>query len=177
MIRKISTPLKDEEIVLLETGDEVLLSGYIYTARDAAHKKLLQLIDEGKDLPFDVDGQVIFYVGPTPNKPGEVIGSAGPTTSYRMDEMTLPLLKLGLKGTIGKGKRSEDIKNYMNEYNAVYFIAVGGIGALISNCIKESEIIAFEELGTEAIRKLYVEDMPLYVGIDSYGNDIYSEVL
>ncbi len=177
MIRKISTPLKEEEIVLLEAGDEVLLSGYIYTARDAAHKKLLQLIDEGKDLPFDVNGQVIFYVGPTPNKPGEVIGSAGPTTSYRMDEMTLPLLKLGLKGTIGKGKRSEDIKNYMNEYKAVYFIAIGGIGALISNSIKESEIIAFEELGTEAIRKLYVEDMPLYIGIDSYGNDIYSEVL
>ncbi|MEA3423706.1 MAG: Fe-S-containing hydro-lyase [Bacillota bacterium] len=177
MIRKISTPLKKEEILLLKAGDEVLLSGYIYTARDAAHKKLLKLIDEDEDLPFDVNEQVIFYVGPTPNKPGEVIGSAGPTTSYRMDKMTLPLLKLGLKGTIGKGKRSEDIRNYMNEYKAVYFIAIGGIGALISNSIKESEIIAFEDLETEAIRKLYVEDMPLYVGIDSYGNDIYSEVL
>ena len=177
MIRKISTPLKEEEIRLLKAGDEVLLSGYIYTARDAAHKKLLQLIDEGKDLPFDLNEQVIFYVGPTPNKPGEVIGSAGPTTSYRMDKMTLPLLELGLKGTIGKGKRSEEIRNYMNEYKAIYFIAIGGIGALISNSIKESEVIAFDDLGTEAIRKLYVEDMPLYIGIDSYGNDIYSEVL
>lgn len=175
MIKKLKTPLDQEQILGLKAGDEVLLTGKIYTARDAAHKCLLDLIDQGSELPFDVEGSIIYYVGPSPNKPGEVIGAAGPTTSYRMDEMTLPLLKLGLKGTIGKGKRSSDIVSYMKKFGAVYLIAIGGIGALMSHSIKESRIIAFEELGTEAIRELYVEDMPLYVGIDAYGNDIYSK--
>lgn len=175
MIKRITTPLNDEQLFDLKAGDEVLLTGKIYTARDAAHKCLLDLIDQDSELPFNLEGSIIYYVGPSPNKPGEVIGAAGPTTSYRMDDMTLPLLKLGLKGTIGKGKRSDDIVGYMKEYGSVYLVAIGGIGALMSHSIKESRIIAFEELGTEAVRELYVEDMPLYVGIDAYGNDIYSK--
>ena len=175
MIKKITTPLSNEDILSLNVGDEVLLTGIIYTARDIAHKRLLEMIEKAVELPFDVDGQVIYYVGPSPSKPGEVIGSAGPTTSYRMDDMTLPLLKKGLKGTIGKGMRSDEIVNYMKEFKSIYFIAIGGIGALMSNSIKKSKVIAFEELGTEAIRELYVEDMPVYVGIDAKGNNIYDK--
>jgi fumarate hydratase subunit beta len=157
----------------LKAGDEVLLSGIIYTARDAAHKLLLEMIDRGEDLPFDLQGAIIYYVGPTPNKPGEVIGAAGPTTSYRMDDMTEALFELGLKGSIGKGKRDEKIAKLMADHRGVYLIAIGGIGALMSSTILSSEVIAFEELGTEAIRKLEVKDMPLYVGIDPEGIDIY----
>ncbi|MBN2259362.1 MAG: Fe-S-containing hydro-lyase [Clostridiales bacterium] len=175
MIKRITAPLKKEEIISLNAGDEILLTGYIYTARDAAHKKMIELIEQNKELPFNIENQIIYYVGPTPNKPDEIIGAAGPTTSYRMDDMTLPLLKLGLKGMIGKGKRSEAIKTYLKEFQGIYFIAIGGIGALMSSTVKENVSIAFEELGAEAIRKLYVEDMPLYVGIDSFGNDIYED--
>lgn len=173
MIHHLKTPLTEEQLTPLEAGDEIRLSGTIYTARDAAHKRLLGMIETDVALPFDPEGAVIYYVGPSPNKPGEVIGAAGPTTSYRMDEMTEPLLVLGLKGTIGKGKRDPKIAAMMLRYSAVYLIAIGGIGALMSASIVASEIIAFEDLGTEAVRKLEVVDMPLYVGIDTKGNDIY----
>ncbi len=173
MIHKLQTPLTEEQLKHLKAGDEVQLSGTIYTARDAAHKLLLEMIDRGETLPFELRGAVIYYVGPTPNKPGEVIGAAGPTTSYRMDDMTEILFKLGLKGSIGKGKRDKKIAQLMADYRGVYLIAIGGIGALMSSTILSSEVIAFEELGTEAIRKLEVNEMPLYVGIDPDGIDIY----
>jgi fumarate hydratase subunit beta len=175
MIYKLTTPLTDEKVMKLKAGDEVLLSGVIYTARDAAHKRLLELIEKDIPLPFDPTGQIVYYVGPSPSKPGEVIGSAGPTTSYRMDDMTEPLFEKGLRGTIGKGKRAASVATLMKAYRGVYFVAIGGIGALMSQSITKSEIVAFEELGTEAIRRLEVVDMPLYVGIDSMGNDIYCE--
>jgi len=175
MIKNITTPLTEEVILSLKVGDEVLLTGVIYCARDAAHKKMIELIKNKKELPFDMKGQIIYYMGPSPKKPGEIIGSAGPTTSYRMDGMILDLLKLGLKGTIGKGKRSIEVRKYLKEFKSIYLIAIGGIGAYISSSIKSNEIIAFEELGAEAVRKLYVENLPLYVGIDAYGNDIYSD--
>lgn len=170
---KITTPLTDYVVKSLKSGDKVLLSGYIYTGRDAAHKKMIDAVNAGEELPFDVDGQVIFYVGPSPSRPGRVIGSAGPTTSYRMDDLTLPLLERGLKGMIGKGQRSDQVIEGMKKNNSVYFAAIGGAGALISDCIKEVEIIAYEELGTEAVRKLRVEEMPLIVVIDSQGNNMY----
>lgn len=178
MIKNITTPLSDEVILSLKAGDEVFLTGVIYCARDAAHKKMIELIKGKKELPFDMEGQIIYYMGPSPKKPGEIIGAAGPTTSYRMDGMILELLKLGLKGSIGKGKRSIEVRKYLKEFKSIYLIAIGGIGAYISSSIKSNEIIAFEELGAEAVRKLYVENLPLYVGIDAYGNDIYiDEVL
>lgn len=170
---RLETPFDNAQIRQLKSGDKVLLSGIIYTARDAAHQRLIDAIDEGKPLPFELEGQVIYYVGPSPSKPGEVIGSAGPTTSYRMDDLTLPLLERGLRGMIGKGLRSDTVVDGMKKYGAVYFAAIGGAGALIANCIKSSEIIAYEELGAEAIRKLVVEELPLFVVIDSDGNDLY----
>lgn len=170
---RLETPFDNDQIRHLKSGDKVLLSGIIYTARDAAHQRLIDAIDEGKPLPFELEGQVIYYVGPSPSKPGEVIGSAGPTTSYRMDDLTLPLLERGLRGMIGKGLRSDTVVDGMKKYGAVYFAAIGGAGALIANCIKSSEIIAYEELGAEAIRKLVVEELPLFVVIDSDGNDLY----
>ena len=173
MEKRISTPLDNEIIKELKSGDKVLLSGVIYTGRDAAHQKLSDCINNNEKLPFDMDGQIIYYVGPAPNKPGEVIGSAGPTTSYRMDDLTVPLLELGLKGMIGKGKRSEEVISSMKKEKAVYFAAIGGAGALIANCVTSSEVIAYEELGPEAIRRLEVKDLPLYVVIDSYGNNLY----
>lgn len=173
MEKRISTPLDNEIIKELKSGDKVLLSGVIYTGRDAAHQKLIDCLNNNEKLPFDVDGQIIYYVGPAPNKPGEIIGSAGPTTSYRMDDLTVPLLELGLKGMIGKGKRSEEVIASMKNEKAVYFAAIGGAGALIANCVTSSEIIAYEELGPEAIRRLEVEDLPLYVVIDSDGNNLY----
>ncbi len=172
MKKKLTLPLTNEKVLSLKAGDNMLLSGYIYTARDAAHKRLINCIENGEELPFDIKDSVIYYVGPAPAKEGEVIGSCGPTTSYRMDDLTIPLLNLGLAGMIGKGKRSDEVISSMKG-RAAYFAAIGGAGALIANSIKSSEIIAYEDLGSEAIRKLYVEDFPCIVVIDAYGNNIY----
>ena len=170
---KLTTPLTEEKVRELEVGDKVLLSGTIYTGRDAAHERLVNLLEEGEDLPIDVDGQVIYYVGPAPAKPGKPIGSAGPTTSYRMDPYTPALLNEGLRGMIGKGSRSQEVKDVMEEEGAVYFAAVGGAAALIAKCIKKAEVVAYEDLGTEAIRKLEIEDLPLIVVNDAANNDLY----
>jgi fumarate hydratase subunit beta len=172
---KMTTPLTDEDIEKLKIGDIVYLSGTIYTARDAAHKRLVDLINEGKELPFDLKGSVIYFVGPTPPKPGEPIGSAGPTTSYRMDSYSPILIEHGQKGMIGKGKRNEAVKEACKKYKAVYFGATGGAGALIAKRIKKAEVIAYPELGPEAIRKLEVEDFPVTVVNDCYGGDLYEE--
>lgn len=171
--KRIKTPLSDEDIKNLRMGENVLLSGTIYTGRDAAHKRFIQAIEKGENIPFDPEGQVIYYVGPAPAKPGMPIGSAGPTTSYRMDPYTPKLLELGLAGMIGKGQRSEIVVNAMKKYGAVYFAAVGGAAALIAKSVREAKIIAYEDLGPEAVRKLFVEDLPLIVAIDTYGNDLY----
>lgn len=173
MRKKIQTPLDDQQIEALRAGDLVYLSGIIYTARDAAHERLVQLLKSGQPLPFDPAGQVIYYVGPTPAKPGQIIGSAGPTSAYRMDAYTPPLLQLGLKGMIGKGRRNAAVKKSIQQNNALYFGAVGGLAALLAKSIKKAEVIAFADLGTEAIRRLEVENMPLTVIIDSRGNDLY----
>jgi len=173
--KRIKTPLSDEDIKNLRMGENVLLSGTIYTGRDAAHKRFIQAIEKGENIPFDPEGQVIYYVGPAPAKPGMPIGSAGPTTSYRMDPYTPKLLELGLAGMIGKGQRSEIVVNAMKKYGAVYFAAVGGAAALIAKSVREAKIIAYEDLGPEAVRKLFVEDLPLIVAIDTYGNDLYVE--
>ncbi|MCX8075987.1 MAG: Fe-S-containing hydro-lyase [Aquificaceae bacterium] len=175
MEKKITTPLTEEVIQSLRAGDKVLITGYIYTARDAAHKRMVEALQRGEPLPIDVKGQVIYYVGPTPPKPGQVIGSAGPTTSTRMDKYTEALLKLGLKGMIGKGYRSPQVKELLKKYKAVYFAAVGGVAVLLSKSIKSSEVIAYEDLGTEAIRRLYVEDFPVIVANDVYGCDVFEE--
>lgn len=172
-IKKISLPLNDNIIESLNAGDNVLLTGYMYTGRDAAHKRLCQLLDEGKELPFDIKDQTIYYVGPAPAKPGYVIGPAGPTTSYRMDAYTVPLLEKGLKGMIGKGLRSTEVIEGIIKHKAVYLAAIGGAAALISKSIKSKEIICYEDLGTEAVQKLYVEDFPAIVVIDSKGNNLY----
>jgi fumarate hydratase subunit beta len=172
---KMTTPLTDEDITKLKIGDIVYLSGVIYTARDAAHKRLVDLIEEGKELPFDLQGSVIYFVGPTPPKPGDPIGSAGPTTSYRMDSYSPILIKHGQKAMIGKGKRNQAVKDACKEHKAVYFGATGGAGALIAQRIKSAEVIAYEELGPEAIRRLEVEDFPVTVVNDSYGGDLYEE--
>ena len=169
----ITTPLTDEIISNLKSGDEVLISGTIYTARDAAHKKLVDSINSGDSLPFDIKNAIVYYVGPSPKKPGDVIGSAGPTTSYRMDAYTPTLLDLGLKGMIGKGSRNKNVVESIKKNHAVYFAAIGGAGALISSTIKSSEVIAYEELGPEAVHKLTVEDFPAIVVLDSNGNDLY----
>jgi fumarate hydratase subunit beta len=171
----ITTPLTNADVEQLKAGDRVLISGTVYAARDAAHKKMLQLIQEGKNLPFDIKGQIIYYVGPTPARPGRVIGSAGPTTSSRMDKATPPLLKLGLKGTLGKGERTEALKNEFVKYKAVYFAALGGVGALLSKKIKSVEVVAWEELGPEALRKMQFDQFPAIVINDIYGNDFYIE--
>lgn len=172
-VKKITTPLTEEILKDLKAGDNVLISGIIYTGRDAAHKRLVELIEKGENLPFDINGQIIYYVGPTPPKPGQVIGSAGPTTSYRMDKYAPILIEKGLKGMIGKGTRGENVKAAMKKYKAVYFAAIGGAGALIAKCIKKAEVIAYEDLGPEAVRKLEVEDFPVVVVNDIYGNDLY----
>ncbi len=171
----LTTPLTDEMVSSLEIGDKVFLSGIVYTARDAAHKRLIDLLDAGKPLPFDIKGQVIYYVGPSPAKPGGVIGAAGPTTSYRMDPYAPRLMELGLKGMIGKGKRAPAVKESMVKYKAVYFGATGGAGALISRAIKAAEVIAYEELGPEAIRRMVVENFPAVVINDTRGRDLYEE--
>ncbi|SEN63898.1 fumarate hydratase subunit beta [Peptostreptococcus russellii] len=172
---ELKTPFSEEEIRNLKAGDIIKLSGTLYTARDAAHKRMCESIESGDKLKFDPKGQGIYYVGPSPAKPGEVIGSAGPTTSYRMDDLTLPLLENGLKVMIGKGKRADKVIQGMKKYNAVYLVAIGGAGAYISNCIKECEVIDYEDLGAEALRKLKVEDMILTVCIDSEGNNLYEQ--
>ncbi|KOR24492.1 Fe-S-containing hydro-lyase [Clostridium sp. L74] len=170
---KINTPLTEEKIKDLKAGDMVLITGVIYTARDVAHKRLVNSLEEGKELPFEVKNSIIYYVGPTPAKPGMEIGAAGPTTSYRMDTYTPTLLNLGLKGMIGKGKRSKEVIESIVKNKAVYFGAIGGAAALISKSIKKSEIIAYKDLDSEAIRKLEVENLPVTVIIDSKGNNLY----
>jgi fumarate hydratase subunit beta len=172
---KLKTPLRDEDVEKLNIGDKVLLTGVIYTGRDAAHKRLFDLIEAGKELPIDVRGQVIYYVGPAPAKPGKPIGSAGPTTSYRMDAYAPKLMELGLKGMIGKGNRGADVVEAMKKHKAIYFGATGGAGALLARSIKKAETVAYEDLGPEAIQRLEVEDFPAVVINDTKGNDLYVE--
>ena len=169
----LKVPLSRERVRKLKSGDNCLLSGVIYTARDAAHKRLCELIAQGKELPIEIKDSVIYYVGPTPARPGEVIGSAGPTTSYRMDAYSPVLIALGQTGMIGKGKRGPEVVAAMKEHGAVYFGAIGGCGALLSHCIKKAEVVAYGDLGAEAIRRLEVEDFPVVVVIDSEGNNLY----
>lgn len=173
MAISLTTPLTREVVRKLRAGDSCLISGVIYTARDAAHKRLCELVDQGKELPLEIENSIIYFVGPTPARPGEAIGSAGPTTSYRMDAYSPTLIALGQTGMIGKGKRSQAVIDAMKEYGAVYFGAIGGCGALLSRCIKKSEIIAYEDLGAEAIHRLEVENFPVVVVIDSEGNNLY----
>lgn len=170
---KLTTPLRDEDIKKLKSGDAVSITGVIYTARDAAHARLVKLLEEGKELPFDVKGQIIYYSGPTPAKPGQPIGSCGPTTSYRMDSYSPAILDQGLKGMIGKGARDQKVKDSIVKNGAIYFAAVGGAAALIAKSVKSSEIIAYEDLGAEAIRRLEVVDFPAIVINDCEGNDLY----
>lgn len=173
MAISVKTPLSHDDARKLKAGDSVLLTGTIYTARDAAHKRLCELVDQGKELPMEIRDAVIYFVGPTPAKPGQAIGSAGPTTSYRMDAYSPTLIAQGQTGMIGKGKRGPEVIAAMKEHGAVYFGAIGGCGALLSKCIKKAEIIAYEDLGAEAIRRLEVEDFPVIVIIDSDGNNLY----
>ena len=170
---RITAPMSREAAKSLRSGDSCLISGVIYTARDAAHKRLCALAAEGKPLPLEIRDAMIYFVGPTPPKPGQVIGSAGPTTSYRMDAYSPTLIALGQTGMIGKGKRGQEVVEAMKTHGAVYFGAIGGCGALLSKCIKKSEIVAYEDLGAEAIRRLEVEDFPAVVIIDSLGNNLY----
>ena len=172
---KLTTPLSDQVVEKLRIGQKVLLNGVLYTGRDAAHKKMIELLDNGESLPVELKGQIIYYVGPSPAKPGRVIGSAGPTTSGRMDAYVPRLLALGLKGMIGKGKRTPEVIKAMKQYKAIYFAAVGGAAALISKCIKEAEVVAYPELGPEAIHRLVVEDFPAIVVNDTLGGDLYDE--
>ncbi len=172
MIR-IQTPLTKEIVEQLKCGDQVLLTGTLYTSRDAGHKRMIEQIKNNQPLPFPIQESILYYVGPAPAREGEVIGSAGPTTSYRMDEFTPTLLELGLTGMIGKGNRNQDVVDSMIKNKAIYFGAVGGAAALLANCIKKSEVIAYEDLGPEALRKLYVEDFPVTVVIDSKGDNLY----
>lgn len=171
----LETPLSLEDITPLKSGDRVTISGVIYTARDAAHSRLVDLIKQGKELPIPIKDQIIYYVGPSPAPPGRVIGAAGPTTSYRMDPYTPALLKLGLRGMIGKGKRSDEVKDAIVQHKAVYMAGVGGAGALMARAIREVRVVAYEELGPEAIRELKVERLPVIVVNDTRGNDLYLE--
>lgn len=173
MNKYINVPAKADEMKELRAGDYVYLTGTIYTARDAAHKRLYETAKEGKHLPVNLENQIVYYLGPTPAREGQVIGSAGPTTSSRMDKYTPLMLSLGLKGMIGKGKRSQEVIESMKKNQAVYFAAVGGAGALLSKCIKKAEVVAYDDLGTEAVRKLQIEKLPVIVVIDSVGNNLY----
>ncbi len=177
MDKYITTPLTTQKVEELQAGDYVYITGTIYTARDAAHQRIYETMLQGGEIPIDLKNNIIYYLGPTPEREGQVIGSAGPTTSSRMDKYTPILLKQGLKGMIGKGKRSKEVISSMIENKAVYFAAVGGAGALLSKKIKTSKIIAYEDLGTEAIRELYVEEFPVIVVIDSKGNNLYEIVM
>lgn len=172
--KKISLPLTDEIIAGLKAGDSVLLSGVLFTGRDTAHKRIVEALDRGEDPPFVLRGATIYYMGPSPAKPGAIIGAAGPTTSGRMDVYTPRLLQAGLKGMIGKGFRSEEVWRAIAAHGCVYFAAIGGIGALISKCIKKAEVIAYPELGAEAVLRLEVEDFPAIVINDAQGNDWYT---
>jgi fumarate hydratase subunit beta len=172
-IKRIKTPLTDDVIRELRAGEKVFLSGYVYTARDAAHKRFIDALDRGENLPFDIKDQVIYYCGPSPAPPGKVIGACGPTTSSRMDAYAPTLLSLGLKGMIGKGKRSQAVRDAIRKYGAIYFGGTGGAGALLSKSVISSEIIAYEDLGPEAVRRLEVKDMPLFVINDVFGSDLY----
>ena len=172
---ELLTPLSCKDIEELKVGDKVLLNGIIYTARDAAHKRLVETLKRGEKLPFNPEGQVIYYVGPAPARPGKVIGPAGPTTSSRMDPYAIYLMEAGIRGMIGKGLRGQKVKDAIKKYKAVYFAATGGIAALLSQYIKKAEVIAYEDLGAEAIRKLEVEDFPLLVVNDTKGGDLYQE--
>jgi fumarate hydratase subunit beta len=173
-MKKIELPLNYDLIDSLKIGDELLLSGKIYTARDVAHKRLAQLIKYNRKLPIDLKWQTIYYAGPTPALPGKIIGACGPTTSSRMDSFTPSLLSYGLKGMIGKGRRSEEVRESIKKHNAVYFVAIGGAGAYLSERIKKSKVVLYEDLGPEAVFELEIKDFPVIVGIDSDGNDIYS---
>ena len=173
MEKRITLPLTEELAKSLHAGDTVLLTGTIYTSRDAGHKRMCESLAKGEPLPFDPQDATIYYVGPTPAKPGQVIGSAGPTTSGRMDAYAPTMLSVGARGMIGKGARLPEVVEAMKQHSGVYFGAIGGAGALLAKCIKECELIAYEDLGAEALRKLYVEDMPLVVIIDSLGNNLY----
>jgi fumarate hydratase subunit beta len=175
MLKKIDLPLTDDVIRELRSGDEVLLTGIMYVARDAAHRRLVETLDRGEPLPFDIWGQTIYYMGPSPAPPGKVIGSAGPTTSGRMDIYTPRLIEQGLKGMIGKGMRSQSVKDAILKFKAVYFGAVGGAGAVMSRSIQKAEVIAYDDLGAEAIRKIEVEDFPALVVNDIYGADLYED--
>ncbi len=175
MAKEINLPLNEEIIKELKAGDEVLLNGTIYVARDAAHKRMIEALDKGEKLPFDIRGQIIYFMGPSPARPGQVIGAAGPTTSGRMDAYSPRLIKEGLKGMIGKGSRSAEVKEAMKKYQAIYFAAIGGAGALISKSIKKAEVIAYEDLGAEAVMRLEVENFPVMVVNDIYGGDLYQD--
>lgn len=175
MAKKITLPLTEELAKSLKAGDEVLLTGTIYTSRDAGHKRMCEALARGEELPFDPKDATIYYVGPTPAKPGQVIGSAGPTTSGRMDAYAPTMMRVGARGMIGKGARLPEVIDAMKKYSGVYFGAIGGAGALLAKCIKSAKLIAFEDLGAEALRELYVEDMPLVVIIDSEGTNLYEK--
>ena len=171
--RIISAPLTDEIIKTLHAGEMVYISGTIYTARDAAHKRLCEMLKRGEEMPFDFEGQIVYYAGPAPAKPGEPIGSVGPTTAGRMDAYTPTLVEHGLRAMIGKGARNQTVIDSLKDHYGVYFAAIGGAAALMSLCVKEAEVIAFDELGTEAIRKLRVEELPVIVAVDCYGGNVY----
>ena len=177
MDRNITAPMNDEIARELKSGDYVYITGTIYTARDAAHKRMAEALQKGESLPIEMNNNIIYYMGPSPAREGRPIGSAGPTTASRMDKYAPDLLDLGLKGMIGKGKRSQAVKDAIMRNGSVYFAAVGGAGAILSKCIKKSEIIAYDDLGTEAIRKLYVENFPAIVVIDSEGNNLYETAI
>ncbi len=171
----ITTPLDPQVIEKLKAGEQVSISGVIYTARDAAHKRLIEALDRGEKLPIDLSGQTVYYMGPSPAKPGQVIGAAGPTTSGRMDSYSPRLMAAGLKGMIGKGSRSQEVKEAIKKHKAVYFAAIGGAGALIARAIKKAEVVAYEDLGAEAIMRLEVENFPAIVVNDAHGGDLYQE--
>ncbi|MFH0945582.1 MAG: Fe-S-containing hydro-lyase [Planctomycetota bacterium] len=173
--RPVELPLSDDVVDALRAGDELLLTGVMYVGRDAAHKRMIEALQAGEPLPVDLKGQVIYFMGPTPARPGKPIGSAGPTSSYRMDAYSPRLMAEGLKGMIGKGMRSREVKEAMKKYKAVYLGAIGGAGALISRCIKKVEVVAYDDLGAEALRRIVVQDFPVTVVNDIYGGDIYEE--
>ena len=175
MALQITSPIDSETIAKLKAGDQVLISGIIYTARDAAHKRMVEALDKGEKLPFDIEGQTIYYMGPSPAKPGEVIGAAGPTTSGRMDAYAPRLMEVGLRAMIGKGLRLPEVKDAMKTHKSVYMAAIGGAGALISKCIRSAEVVAYEDLGAEALRRLRVENLPATVINDIHGGDLYEE--
>ena len=174
-MRKLHTPLSEADVLSLKAGDQVLLSGTVYAARDAAHLRMMDLLKEGKPLPVELEGQVIYYAGPTPTPPGRAVGSIGPTTSTRMDASTPTLLSHGLRGMIGKGGRSDEVIEAMKAHKAVYFAAVGGAAALMAQCVTALEVVCWDDLGPESVKRLTLEDLPLVVAVDAYGNDAFGQ--